>query len=60
MNPPGGAKLDEPRRHLAATGVVDADEQHLRLLLRDQVVCLGERLQPLAREAVREHRHESR
>ena len=49
------AKLDEPRRHLAAAGVVDADEQHLGLLLHDHALGLAERLQPLAREPMGEH-----
>ena len=31
---PSRAQLDEPGGHLAAAGVVDADEQHLGLLLR--------------------------
>ena len=55
---PVRAKLDEPGGHLAAAGVVHADEQHLGLLLRDQILGLRERLQPLAGEAVREHGHE--
>ena len=53
-----GAELDQPGGHLAAARVVDADEQHLGLLLRDQPLGLSERLEPLAREAVGEHGHE--
>ena len=58
MDPAVRAQLHQPGGHLAAAGVVDADEQHLGAVGRDQVLGLGERLQPLAREAVREHGHE--
>ena len=58
MDAASGAQLDEPGRHLAAAGVVDADEQHLGHLLRHEPLRLGECLQPLAREAMREHGHE--
>ena len=55
VDPALGAELDETGRHLAATGVVDADEQDFGLLLRDHPFGLRERLQPLAGEAVGEH-----
>ena len=58
MNASARAELDEAGRHLAATGVVHADEEDLGLLLRRHPLRLRERPQPLAREAVREHRHE--
>ena len=58
VDPPLRAQLDEAGGHLAAPGVVHADEQHLGLVLVDDPLRLGERLQPLAGEAVREHRHE--
>jgi hypothetical protein len=59
VDPPLGAKSHETGRHLAAAGVLDADEEHLRAFLRDRPIRLGrQRLQALACEAVGEHRDE--
>ena len=58
MHLAGGAEVHEPRRHLRAPGVLDADEQDLGDVLHDHPFCLSERLQPLAREAMGEHWHE--
>ena len=53
-----GAELDQPGRHLAPSGVVDADEQDLGLLLHDRSFHLCQRPEPLAREAVGEDGNE--
>ena len=58
MDRPPRAELDEARGHLAPTGVLDANEQHLGLLLGDESFGLPERLESLAGEAVGEHRDE--
>ena len=50
-----GAQLHEARRHLAAPGVVNADEQHLGHVLRHESFDLGERLQPLSGEPMSEN-----
>ena len=51
-------KPHETCGHLAPARVVDADEEHLGLFLHESPFHLGERLQPLASEPVREHGHE--
>jgi hypothetical protein len=48
--------LQQAGGHLAAIGVLNADEQHLGLILVDDPFRLGQRLQPLAAEAVGELR----
>ena len=53
-----GAKLHKPCRHPAPAGVVDANEQHLRVLVHDRPLRLREGAQPLTCEAVHEHWHE--
>ena len=53
-----GAQLHEPGGHLAAAGVVDADEQHLGHVLRHEPLRLGECFEPFTGEPVREHGHE--
>lgn len=58
MDEPRSALVEQRRRHLATTGVVDADEEHLGNVLGDQAIGLPERVQPLAREPVHEHRDE--
>ena len=58
VDPPLGVVIEQRGGHLAATGVVDADEEDLGHVLRDLPLDLRERLQPLARETVHEQRHE--
>ncbi len=53
-----GVVVEQRRGHLAAPGVLDADEEDLGNVLGDRALDLAERAQPLAREAVHEQRHE--
>ena len=50
VDPPVGELVEQPGGHLAAPGVVDADEQDLGHVLGDRALDLAERPQPLTRE----------
>jgi hypothetical protein len=54
VHPPLGVVVQQRRGHLAAPGVVDAHEQHLRDLLDDGPFGLGQGAEPLTAEAVHE------
>jgi len=49
-----GVVIEQGGGHLAATGVVDTDEQDLRDVAHDGSLGLGEGAQPFAGEAVHE------
>ena len=58
MDAPVGVVVEQRRRHLAAAGVLHADEEDLGDLLGERALHLAERAQALAREAMDEQRHE--
>ncbi|HEY3485173.1 MAG TPA: hypothetical protein VGK49_07305, partial [Ilumatobacteraceae bacterium] len=49
-----GELVEPTERHLRPTGIVHAQEQHDRQAVTRRALDLGERLQPLRREALRE------
>ena len=54
-----GVVIEQRGGDLVAADVVDADEQDLGHVLAELALDLGERPQPLAREAVHQQRHEA-
>jgi hypothetical protein len=58
VDPARGELVEQAGGHLAAAGVLDADEQDLGHVLGDRALELAERAEPLASEAMDEQRDE--
>ena len=58
MHAAGGELVEKSRCHLAAPGVLNADEQDLGHVLCDRALDLAERPESLTRESVHEQGNE--